>query len=137
IRRDEFPAQDAGPATAGFNGSALIQIPSPQAPTLIGRPGGPPPPTAAQVEAARNTRLNGLKQDFARLMLGLFAGSFPSFPLTFTYVGIAEAPQGQADVLDVKGPANFAAQFFVSRTTHLPTMVSWRGAAAGPLRGDP
>src|SRR5262245_17173329 len=24
-RRDEFPAQDAGPATTGFNGSALIQ----------------------------------------------------------------------------------------------------------------
>jgi hypothetical protein len=121
IRRDEFPAQDAGPATAGFNGTLLIQI---------------PPPTAAQGEAGRNARLNGLQQDFARLMLGLFAESFRSFPLTFTYVGIAEAPQGQADVLDVKGPADFAAQFFVSKTTHLPIMVSWR-AAAGPLPGGP
>jgi hypothetical protein len=26
IRRDEFPAQDAGPATAGFNGNLLIRI---------------------------------------------------------------------------------------------------------------
>jgi hypothetical protein len=137
IRRDEFPAQDAGPATAGFNSNLLIQIPPPQAPTMIGGPGGPPPPTAAQVEAGRNTRLNALKQDFARLMLGLFAGSFRSFPLTFTYVGIAEAPQGQADVLDVKGPADFAAQFFVSKTTRLPIMVSWRAPAAGPPRGGP
>ena len=118
IRRDEFPAQDAGPATAGFNGTLLIQIPPPPAPAI-------------------GARLNGLKQDFARLMLGLFAGSFRSFPLTFTYAGIAEAPQGQADVLDVKGPADFAAQFFVSKTTHLPIMVSWRAPAAGPPRGGP
>lgn len=137
IRRDEFPAQDAGPATAGFNGALLIQIPPPPDPTAGRGAGGPPPPTAAQVEAGRNIRLNGLKQDFARLMLGLFAGSFPSFPLTFTYAGIAEAPQGQADVLDVRGPAGFAAQFFVNKATHLPIMVSWRAPAAGPLRGGP
>ena len=43
------------------------------------------------------------KQDFARLMLGLFAGSYPSHPLTFAYAGQAEAPQGRADVIDVKG----------------------------------
>jgi hypothetical protein len=137
VRRDEFPAQDAGPATAGFNGTLLIQIPLPPAPTISRGATGPPPPIAAQAEAGRNTRLNGLKQDFARLMLGLFAGSFRSFPLTFTYAGIAEAPQGQADVLDVKGPADFAAQFFVSKTTHLPIMVSWRAPAAGLPRGGP
>jgi hypothetical protein len=134
VRRDEFPAQDAGPATTGFNGDVLIQnaltAPVPGA-------GGPPPPPAAQLESGRNARLTTLKEEFARLMLGLFAQSFSSFPLTFTYVGTAEAPQGEADVLDAKGPANFTARFFVHKTTHLPIMVSWRGGPLGPGRGGP
>jgi hypothetical protein len=78
-----------------------------------------------------------VKQDFARLMLGLFASSYPSFPLTFTYAGQAEAPQGKAHVLDAKGPANFAARLFISADTHLPIMVSWQQAAPPPRRGGP
>jgi hypothetical protein len=136
IRRDEVPAQENGPTTSGFNGNALIQIPP--APTPPARAGGPPPPTPAQLEAGRSARAGALKQDFARLMLGLFAGSFSSFPLTFTYVGTAEAPQGEADVLDVKGPANFVARFFIYKSTHLPVMLSWQAAApGGPARGIP
>ena len=72
------------------------------------------------------------KQDFARLMLGLFAASFDGYPLTFTYVGQAEAPQGKADVLEARGPANFAMRLFVYRDTHLPVMVTWQG---GPRPG--
>jgi hypothetical protein len=65
----------------------------------------------------------------------MFATSFPAYPLTFTYVGEAEAPQGKADVVDAKGPNNFAIRFFVNQQTHLPIMVSWQGAPAG--RGRP
>ena len=131
-RRDEFPAQDAGPATIGFNGDRLIQIPP--APQPVGRAGGPPPPSPEQQEAAIRARVAVAKQDFARLMLGLFAGSSSGFPLTFDYVAQAEAPEGKADVLDVKGPANFTARLFVNAQTHLPIMVSWR-AQAPPARG--
>jgi hypothetical protein len=131
-RRDEFPAQDAGPATAGFNGDRLIQIPS--APPPVARAGGPPAPTPAQQEAAMRARVATARQDFARLMLGLFASSYASFPLTFDYVAQAEAPEGKADVLDVKGPANFTARLFVNAQTHLPIMLSWR-AQAPPARG--
>jgi hypothetical protein len=131
-RRDEFPAQDAGPATIGFNGDRLVQIP--QAPPPVARAGGPAPPSPAQQEAAIQARLATVKQDFARLMLGMFASSFTSFPLTFDYVAQAEAPEGKADVLDVKGPANFTARLFVNAQTHLPIMVSWR-AQAPPARG--
>jgi hypothetical protein len=139
-RRDEFPAQDAGPATTGFNGDRLIQIPPPPAP--VARAGGPPPPTPAQQETAMRARVATVKQDFARLMLGMFATSFTSFPLTFDYVAQAEAPEGKADVLDVKGPANFAARLFVDAQTHLPIMVSWRvqappARAGGPPPGAP
>jgi hypothetical protein len=67
-----------------------------------------------------------VKQDFARLTLGLFATSFSAYPLTFSSAGQAEAPQGKADVIDVKGPGTFAVRLFISDDTHLPIMVSWQ-----------
>lgn len=115
-RRDEFPAQDAGPAASGFSGDRLVQIP---------RPATVPP------DAALAARVVSVKQDFARLMLGMFASSYSSYPLAFTYIAQAEAPQGKADVLDVKGPANFAARLFINAQTHLPIMVSWEVRGPG------
>jgi len=131
-RRDEFPAQDAGPTVTGFNGERYVQSPAPQPPPA--RPGGPPPPTPQQLEAQARVQLANAKQDFARLVLGLFAGSYPSHPLTFAYGGQAEAPQGRAEVIDVKGPGDFAARLFVDGKTHLPVMLSWQ-ARQPPARG--
>lgn len=123
VRTDDFPAQDTDPTTLGFNGEALIQVPqAPRAPAAPaargdgpggGRPGGPP-------------RFLGVKQDFARLTLGLFAASYAGYPLTFKYAALAEAPEGKADVLDVSGAANFTARFVVQRETHLPVMLMWQ-----------
>ena len=62
----------------------------------------------------------------------MFATSTPAFPLTYSYVGQAEAPQGKADVIDVKGPNNFAARLFIAGDTKLPIMLSW--TAPGPPR---
>jgi hypothetical protein len=86
-----------------------------------------------------------VKQDFVRLTLGMFAASFPSYPLTFSYIGQAEAPQGKADVLEAKAPPNFSMRLFINTQTHLPIMVSWeqaagrgpggRGGPGGPPRG--
>jgi hypothetical protein len=127
-RRDEFPAQDAGPVTAGFVGDELVLIPRPVPPPP--RPGAPAPPPNAQ-EMMLRQRMMQAKQDFARLMLDMFAGTTSAFPVTYSYVGQAEAPQGKADVIDVKGPANFAARLFIA-DTGLPIMVSWQ-APAGPM----
>jgi hypothetical protein len=55
----------------------------------------------------------------------MFATSFSSYPLSFGHAGQAEAPEGKADVLDVKGPGNFSARFFIDSKTHLPLMLSW------------
>jgi hypothetical protein len=129
-RRDEFPAQDQGPVTAGFVGDQLVLIPRPVPPPP--RPGQPAPPPNA-MEAQFRARMMQAKQDFARLALGMFAGSLSGFPLTFSYVGQAEAPQGKADVLDVKGPANFAARLFIA-DNGLPIMLSWT-APTPPGRG--
>ncbi len=135
-RRDEFPAQDAGPVTAGFVGDALVLIPRPAPPPP--RPGMPAPPPGAQ-EAMLRGRLMTAKQDFMRLLLGMFAGSTSAFPLTFAFVGQAEAPQGKADVIDVKGPNNFTARLFIAADTKLPIMLSWTTTAPGgpPSGGTP
>jgi hypothetical protein len=77
--------------------------------------------------AAPAARLAATKQEFAYLWLGMFAASFDTFPLTFTYAAEAEAPQGTAHVLDVRGPGTFAARLFVFAETHLPVMVAWDG----------
>jgi len=137
VRKDEIPAQESGVTASGFNGDALVQDPPPPAPpppspapAAPGAQGGPPRNASAP-------RVAALKQDFTRLMLGMFASSTSVFPLTFTYVGEAEAPQGKADVLDAKGPNNFTLRFFVAKDTHLPIMVSWQGGRgpASPQRG--
>ena len=126
-RRDEFPAQDAGPVTAGFVGDAVVLIPRPVPPPP--RPGAPAPPPQAQ-EMMLRQRMMQAKQEFARLLLGMFAGTTAAFPVTYSYVGQAEAPQGKADVIDVKGPANFAARLFIA-DTGLPIMVTWTPAGPG------
>ena len=72
-----------------------------------------------------------MKQDFARLMLGMFAASYPSYPLTFKYGAVGEAPEGKADILDVTGPANFSLRFVVQRDTHLPVMLMWSAPSPG------
>lgn len=145
VRRDEIPAQESGPTSTGFNGDELIQLPVPTPPAAPpaaaqGRAGGPPAaPSPAMLDAARVARVAAVKQDFVRLTLGMFAASFSSYPLTFTYVGQAEAPQGKADVLEAKAPPNFSVQLFINSQTHLPLMVSWKqapGRAGGRGRGD-
>ena len=111
----------APPAAAGRGDAA--------APATAGRAAGPPQPGGRAGGPPMNPaqqRLTTVKQDFARLILGMFATSFPSYPLTFKYAAQGEAPEGKADILDVGGPANFSARFVVQRDTHLPVMLMWQ-----------
>ena len=139
LRADEFPAEELDPTSAGFNGDSLIQIPPPAtgpAPARPMPPAGAAPPSGAAPAGAppagrgpapdpRRARVTNIKQDFARLWLGLFASSPSAYPLTFSWAAVAEAPQGQADVIDVKGDGTFALRYFIDTKTHLPIMVSW------------
>jgi hypothetical protein len=132
LRKDEIPAQESGPTASGFNGDEWLQDPPPPAP-----PTPPAAPAGAPARPAMNpgaARVVTLKQDFARLTLGMFAASFAAHPMTFTYAGEAEAPQGKADVIDAKGPNNFTIRLFINKDTHLPIMVSWTPPAP-PGRG--
>jgi hypothetical protein len=121
---DKYFRRELTPATGnetftGFNGAVLlVEPPPPGAPA-------PPPAMAAQMQNAQKARITNLKQDLARLMLGMFAAAPESYPLTLTYAGQAEAPQGKADMIDVKGEGNFAVKLFINSATHLPIMLSW------------
>jgi hypothetical protein len=103
--------------------------PSDVKPPSDAKPTAPPKPMLSpeqMAEQQRNARLLSAKQEFARLALGFFANTLAAYPLTFSYAARAEAPQGSADVLDVKGEGNFAVRLFVHADTHLPIMVSWQ-----------
>lgn len=143
-RRDETPAVESGYTTLGFSGDDLIQLPlptTPAMPPMAARAGGPPPPSAEQIAAMqatqRKTRVATLKQDYARLMLALFAASTDAFPLTFKKFGVAESPQGKADVISVSGPNNFIANLMINQQTHLPVMLSWTPPAPPARAGAP
>ena len=57
--------------------------------------------------------------------------------MTFAFAARAEAPQGTADVLDVRGPGNFTARLFLQGDTHLPVMVSWQAPPTGVVITTP
>jgi len=122
LRKDESPFDNSEPTSLGFNGADLLQIPPPAAPPA--RAGAPPVPQPA-LDAARVARIRTVKQDFVRFALGMFAQSFDTYPLTFGYAAQAQAPQGTADVLDVRGADGFAMRFIIQSDTHMPVMVSW------------
>jgi hypothetical protein len=138
----QIPPLSAGPPT-GRGMSAPAEpgaTPSDTAATPAGPPAAAPPGAPGAIQAGtpgpmrpggrgpaadpRRARVMALKQEYARLALGLFAAS-SAYPLTFSYAAVAEAPQGQADVLDVKGEGNFALRFFINSKTRLPIMVTW------------
>lgn len=124
---------------AGFNGEGLINLID-QPPSLgggghgmqvrmIGPGGGGGASGAAttpeqKAEADRVMVLSN-KRDFARLTLGMFGTSYSAFPVEFAYAGEAEAADGKAHVIDVKGPEDFTARLFVDAKTSLPLMLSW------------
>jgi hypothetical protein len=124
--RPEGAAPSAAPGTSSAPsapGGATAAAPPGAGAPAQGR-GMPMPGGRGPAMDPRRARLATVKQDFARLALGLLAAS-PAYPLTFSFAAVAEAPQGRADVLDVKGEGTFALRYFINSETHLPVMVTW------------
>lgn len=115
--------------TVGFNGPALIQdTEMPQMPgggMRIQVGSASPNASPEERKAAEDRTLTQQRQEFARMALGVFGNSTSAFPLQFTYAGVAEAPDGKADIIDVKGDGDFAGKLFVDQKSHLPLMFSW------------
>jgi hypothetical protein len=70
-----------------------------------------------------------VRAEFARYMLALLLAPPRWVRVDFTYGGAAEAPDGRADVIDVKGQDGFVARLFLDGKTHRPLMISYRGIA--------
>jgi hypothetical protein len=84
------------------------------------RPGGDSPQGQAVQQQATHA-------EFARLLLGWLLTTQSAFPVEFNYLGEAEAPDGRADAIEVKGPGGFSARLFLDQKTHRPLMLSYRG----------
>ena len=72
-----------------------------------------------------------LKADLTRLLLGILIAPPPSVQVEYAWIGEAKAPDGVADVIQVKGPGDAKSMLYIDRNTHRVLMVSYRGR---PLR---
>ena len=90
---------------------------------MIRRPGSDTPQGQAMQQ-------NAVRAESARTMLGWLLATLSSFPVEYNYAGVAESPDGKADVLDVKGPNNFAVQLFLDQNSHKPLMLTFKGRKA-------
>jgi hypothetical protein len=109
--------------TEGFEGDRPFMDVTSSQPGMrivLGRPEDDP--------AQRQGALRRSREDLARLLLGLIAGTQPAFPVTYTYAAQAESPDGKADVIDVKGPEGFAVRLFLDAESHLPLMLTYMAA---------
>ena len=69
-----------------------------------------------------------IRQEWTRLLLGVLGQSPVAVPLEYSYAGEAEAPDGVADVIEVKGKSiSLTAQLFLDQKTHRPLMLSYQG----------
>jgi hypothetical protein len=106
-------------------------------------PGGPGGPggqggvlTPEQIEQQRARRM---KSELQRWTVALFADS----ARPFTDAGVAESPDGKADVLETTDEAGRAVRLFVDQATHLPLMLQYQeirprimmAGPGGPGRG--
>ena len=52
-----------------------------------------------------------------------------------TWVGTAQSPEGNADVLEIKPADGDATRLFLDVSTHMPLMMTWQGPAIRALQG--
>jgi hypothetical protein len=129
LRSDSMsPMGDATIVTeTGVNGDTLLRHTS----TIGGGPNMvirmPPPP--ARGSDAETQALRASRAELTRLSLAFLLTSPASMPLEYSYGGEAEADDGKADIVDVKGPSSFVARLFLDKATHRPLMLSYKGVA--------
>ncbi len=65
--------------------------------------------------------------EFTRIFLGILAVPPSSVSVEYSLVGEAKAPDGVADVIEVKGPGDAKTRLYIDRATHHILMLSYRG----------
>lgn len=117
----------------GMGGGMRIQI----ATAGPGGPGGPgAAATPAQLDEARTRRM---RVEFHRLMAALIADA----GTPWVDAGIAESPDGKADILETKEETGRTLRLFIDQNTKLPLMVQYQDPkprimmSGGPGPGGP
>ncbi|MBS1812058.1 MAG: hypothetical protein JST84_28100 [Acidobacteria bacterium] len=112
-------------AVNGENAWMDTQNSAPAGGNVVFRMGVNGPNASADQQKAQQTFI---RQDWTRLLLGVLAIAPSSVSLECSYAGEAEAPDGLADVLDVKSKSiGLTAQLFLDQKTHRPLMLSYQG----------
>ena len=105
-----------------------------------GAPGGAPGAGAARdgrsgpqidPERLREAQRRNLQGEVSRLLLGLLLSS----ETPMAWIGTAQSPDGNADVLEVKTPDGVATRLFIDEATHMPLMLTWTGPGRGGFGG--
>lgn len=105
-----------------------------------------PPGQELNPQQLEEARLRRMRTEFNRYALAFLGGG----SLAPTFVAVAEAPEGKADVLEVKNEAGQAVRIFIDQQTHMPLMLQYQevrprinmmggpGGPGGPgMRGGP
>lgn len=87
---------------------------------IIRRPG-------ANTPQGQELAKQAVRAEITRFWLGYLLTAPASASVTFNYAGEAEAPDGKADVLDVKGANGFTARLFLDQKTHRVLMLTYQG----------
>jgi len=90
----------------------------------MGTPGGPQA-TPEQVEAIYHRQHQA---EFTRYLLSILVTPPPSVPVAYKYVGEADVESAHADVVEITGPEKLSFRLFVDKQTHIPLLLSYRGA---------
>jgi hypothetical protein len=99
-------------------------------------PGGGPAPTPEQMNEARVRRM---RVQLQRLTAALLADA----GTPWVDAGIAESPEGKADILETKEESGRTLRLFVDQATHMPLMVQYQDPKplmlinGGPRPGGP
>ena len=81
-----------------------------------------PPGQELNPQQVEEARLRRMRTEFNRYLLAFAGGG----ALTPTYVAVAEAPEGKADVVEVKNEAGQAVRLFIDQQTHMPLMLQYQ-----------
>jgi hypothetical protein len=87
------------------------------------RGGGAPSPETQ--ERLREFQRRNLQGEVGRLLIAFLLTS----DTPFRWIGTAQAPEGSADVLEVKTADGVATRVFIDTMTHMPLMLTWTGPA--------
>jgi hypothetical protein len=86
---------------------------------------GQNPPSPEAQERLRDFQRRNIQSEVSRLLVALLLTS----DTPFRWIGTAQAPEGTADVLEVKTPDGNATRVFIDTASHTPLMLTWSGPA--------